>query len=57
MRIIIASEIFPPDPGGPATYVTRIVPELLKLGNEVFTKTLELYIICCFYYFDDHTSN
>ncbi|MBT4122299.1 glycosyltransferase family 4 protein, partial [bacterium] len=35
MRIIIASEIFPPDPGGPATYVTRIVPELLKLGNEV----------------------
>ncbi len=35
MRLIIASEIFPPDIGGPATYVTRIVPEFLKAGWEV----------------------
>ena len=35
MKLIIAAEIFPPDIGGPATYVTRIVPELIKDGFEV----------------------
>ena len=35
MKLIIAAEIFPPDIGGPATYVSRIIPELLKDGFEV----------------------
>jgi len=35
MKLVIASEIFPPDIGGPATYVIRVIPELVKAGFEV----------------------
>jgi len=35
MRIIIASEIFPPDSGGPATFVVNLIPHLKKAGHEV----------------------
>ena len=35
MKLVIAAEIFFPDIGGPATYVTRLIPELLKEGWKV----------------------
>ncbi|MBX3083715.1 MAG: glycosyltransferase family 4 protein [Anaerolineae bacterium] len=35
MRIFIASGIFHPDSGGPATYLYRLLPELQQRGHEV----------------------
>ena len=35
MNIIIASEIFPPDSGGPATFVVNLIPQLQKAGHAV----------------------
>jgi glycosyltransferase involved in cell wall biosynthesis len=35
MRIFVASGIFHPDSGGPATYLYRLLPELLALGHEI----------------------
>ena len=35
MRIFVASGIFHPDPGGPATYLYRLLPELQAHGHEV----------------------
>ena len=35
MKILITTGIFPPDIGGPATYVSKICDEFLKLGHEV----------------------
>ena len=35
MKLVIAAEIFPPDHGGPATYIERLIPELLKENWEV----------------------
>src|SRR5450432_1251874 len=35
MRIFIASGIFHPDSGGPATYLYRLLPELLARGHEL----------------------
>src|SRR5215510_3367287 len=35
MRIFVASGIFHPDSGGPATYLYRLLPELQKHGHEV----------------------
>lgn len=42
MRILITSDIFPPDVGGPATYVPRIASELTKLGHQVTVVTYTL---------------
>lgn len=35
MRIFIATGIFHPEPGGPATYLYRLLPELIERGHEV----------------------
>lgn len=35
MRVVIVSNLFPPDIGGPATYVPRIARELQARGHEV----------------------
>src|SRR5215470_8866419 len=35
MRIFVASGIFHPDSGGPATYLHRLLPELQARGHEV----------------------
>ncbi len=35
MNILIASGIFHPDPGGPATYLYRLLPELQKRGHQI----------------------
>ncbi len=35
MRIVIATGIFPPDIGGPATYTAKLAPELLRRGHRV----------------------
>ena len=35
MKIVLATGIYPPDIGGPATYVRALAEELLKKGNEV----------------------
>ncbi|MDP2684213.1 MAG: glycosyltransferase family 4 protein [bacterium] len=35
MRILIAADIFPPQPGGPATYSVVIANELTKAGDDV----------------------
>ncbi|MCZ7545293.1 MAG: glycosyltransferase family 4 protein [Anaerolineae bacterium] len=35
MRIFIATGIFHPEPGGPATYLYRLLPELVARGHEV----------------------
>ena len=35
MNIILATGIYPPDIGGPATYVRALAEELVKKGNEV----------------------
>jgi glycosyltransferase involved in cell wall biosynthesis len=35
MRILIASGIFHPEPGGPATYLYRLLPELQAAGHHV----------------------
>lgn len=35
MRILIVSNLFPPDIGGPATYVPKIAGELLARGHQV----------------------
>ena len=35
MKILITSGIFPPDIGGPASYVPKIASELVKRNNEV----------------------
>src|SRR5260221_9154383 len=35
MRIFIASGIFHPDSGGPATYLYRLIPELQARGHEL----------------------
>jgi len=39
MRILITSDIFPPDVGGPATYVPRIADELVQRGHQVTVVT------------------
>ena len=39
MRILITSDIFPPDVGGPATYVPRIAAEWTRLGHQVTVVT------------------
>ncbi|MFA5799503.1 MAG: glycosyltransferase family 4 protein [Candidatus Peribacteraceae bacterium] len=35
MRIILATGIYPPDIGGPATYVRNLAKELFRMGNAV----------------------
>src|SRR5512135_2923656 len=35
MRIFVASGIFHPDSGGPATYLYRLLPELQARGHEI----------------------
>ena len=35
MKLIIACEIYPPDVGGPATFVKALVPVLTKAGHSV----------------------
>ena len=40
MRILIVTGIFPPDIGGPATYVPAIGTELVRRGHEVTVVTL-----------------
>ena len=35
MRILITSDIFPPEVGGPATYVPMIARELTRRGHSV----------------------
>lgn len=35
MRLFVASGIFHPEPGGPATYLHRLLPELQARGHEV----------------------
>jgi|Deesub1362A_J573_1020465.scaffolds.fasta_scaffold00550_21 glycosyltransferase involved in cell wall biosynthesis len=40
MKVLITTGIFPPDAGGPATYVPRIATELARTGNEVCVVTL-----------------
>ncbi len=42
MRILITSDIFPPDVGGPATYVPTIADQLAQLGHEVTVVTYSL---------------
>jgi glycosyltransferase involved in cell wall biosynthesis len=42
MRILITSDIFPPDVGGPATYVPTIAAELEQRGHEVVVVTYSL---------------
>ncbi|GAB4443450.1 MAG: hypothetical protein Kow00120_12750 [Anaerolineae bacterium] len=39
MRIFIATGIFHPEPGGPATYLYRVLPELVARGHEVHVLT------------------
>lgn len=39
MRILITADIFPPDVGGPATYVPRIASCLTRRGHEVWVLT------------------
>jgi glycosyltransferase involved in cell wall biosynthesis len=42
MRILITSDIFPPDVGGPATYVPTIAAEMEQRGHEVAVVTYSL---------------
>ncbi len=35
MRLFVASGIFHPEPGGPATYLARLLPEIQARGHEV----------------------
>ncbi len=42
MRILVTSDIFPPDVGGPATYVPTIANELERRGHEVKVVTYSL---------------
>jgi glycosyltransferase involved in cell wall biosynthesis len=35
VRILVASGIFPPDPGGPATHLAQLIPTLLSRGHAV----------------------
>lgn len=35
MRILLVSNLFPPDIGGPATYVSRLADDLHRLGHQV----------------------
>lgn len=39
MRLLIATGIFHPEPGGPASYLYRFLPELLQAGHEVSVLT------------------
>ncbi len=39
MKIVLATGIYPPDIGGPATYVKALASELLRLGNAVSVVT------------------
>lgn len=40
MKILIAADIFPPQPGGPATYVVALANELTKIGDDVVVVSL-----------------
>ena len=53
MKILMISGIFPPDIGGPATYVPAMANELVKRGHEVTVVTLSdtLHHNECFYLF------
>jgi len=51
MKILIAADIFPPQPGGPATYCVTIANELTKAGDDVRVVSLNpnsdtLAVIC-----------
>lgn len=35
MKVLLAADIFPPETGGPATYVVTLANELVKAGDEV----------------------
>ena len=39
MKILVVTGIFPPDIGGPATYIPEIAEALLKRGHEVTVLT------------------
>lgn len=39
MKILFACEIFPPDIGGPATYVEKIAPQIIKDNHQVVVVT------------------
>jgi glycosyltransferase involved in cell wall biosynthesis len=36
VRILVASGIFPPDPGGPSTHLAQLIPELAARGHRVY---------------------
>ena len=40
MKILLAADIFPPQTGGPATYVVTLANELVKAGDEVWVVSL-----------------
>ena len=40
MKLLLASDIFPPDAGGPATYMVALANDLVKQGDEVTVVTL-----------------
>lgn len=40
MKLLLASDIFPPDAGGPATYVVALANDLVKQGDQVTVVTL-----------------
>ncbi|MFA7681694.1 MAG: hypothetical protein WCX61_01550, partial [Candidatus Peribacteraceae bacterium] len=39
MKVVFATGIYPPDIGGPATYVERLAGEMTKAGEEVVVIT------------------
>lgn len=39
MKIVLATGIYPPDIGGPATYVKHLADELTRMGHSVFVVT------------------
>ena len=41
MRILITSPIFPPDLGGPSTYVPSLAKDLTERGHEVTLDQLQ----------------
>jgi len=51
MRILITSDIFPPDVGGPATYVPFIADALVRQGHQV---TVVTYSATKSHWADDH---
>ncbi len=45
MKIVLATGIYPPDIGGPATYVEKIAAQFLKAGHQVWVITYQTVFI------------